>query len=204
MANKDDRRAVQQRFATLDSSDRRAIAKAVNRGQPVDKRKHAPFAVHIAERQMRFWRWSWLIGPVIGLLQVGQLGLVPAIVNALVASAFLGSMSAFFWIRARRSLEANLALSDGKRAAAARPAEPERGKGEKGSRAKRRWWGAKDTRPEPSGRAAAGGGHLPGERPAPSSEGGPGGPDGGQASGAGLPPDRRPYQPRGRKRRGRG
>jgi len=200
VASKDDRRAVQQRFATLDSSERRAIVKAVNRGQPVDKRKHAPFAVHIAERQMRLWRWSWLIGPVVGLLQIGQLGLLPAIINALVASAFLGAMSAFFWIRARRSQQANLALADGKRAAAAKPAEQQRSKE---PRAKRRWWGAKDTRPASSGRAS-GGGHLPGERPAPPSDDDRGGPDGGQASGPDLPPDRRPYQPRGKKRRGRG
>ncbi len=207
MASKDDRRAVQQRFATLDSSDRRAIVKAVNRGRPVDKRKHAPFAVHIAERQMRFWRWSWLIGPVVGLLQIAQMGLAEALVSALVASAFLGSMSAFFWIRARRSLEANQALSDGKRAASARPAEPERRKEDEGPRPRRRWWGAKDTRPEATGRTA-GGGHLPGERPAPSSDGDRGVADGGQGSGPGsgpnLPPDRRPYQPRGKKRRGRG
>ncbi len=203
MASKDDRRAVQQRFAALDTSERRAIAKAVNRGQPVDKRKHAPFAVHIAERQMRFWRWSWLIGPVVGFLQVGQMGLVPAIINALVASAFLGSMSAFFWIRARRSLQANLALSDGKRAAAARPAAPERGK-EREPRTRRRWWGAKDTRPSATGRPS-GGSHLPGERPAPSSGGGrDGGTGSGPGSGPELPPDRRPYQPRGKKRRGRG
>ncbi|MEX2549369.1 MAG: hypothetical protein WD638_04005 [Nitriliruptoraceae bacterium] len=199
MASKDDRRAVQQRFAALDSSERRAIVKAVNRGLPVDKRKHAPFAVHIAERQMRFWRWSWLIGPVVGLLQIGQLGLLPAVINALVASAFLGAMSAFFWIRARRSREANLALSDGKRRAAVRPAEPERSGSPRG---KRRWWGAKDTRPAStsSGRSP-GGGHLPGERPTSSDGGEPGGPHGGQSSGQSLPPDRRPYQPRGKKRR---
>ena len=189
MASKDDRRAVQQRFATLDAIDRRAIVKAVNRGRAVEKRKHAPFAVHIAERQMRFWRWSWLIGPVVGLVQIGQLGVLPAIINAVVASAFLGAMSAFFWIRARRSQEANLALADGKRVPTSRPAEP---RGTSEAQTKRRWWGAKDDR-SPSETRAPDDGHLPGERSAP-----PG------SDGYGMPPERRPYQPRGKTRRGRG
>ncbi|MFP4312569.1 MAG: hypothetical protein ACLFS9_11400, partial [Nitriliruptoraceae bacterium] len=110
MATKDERRERQRRFAMLSAQDRRAIVRSVNRGQPVEQRKHAEHAVHIARRQMRFWRWSWLIGPAVGLVQIGQLGWQVALLNAVVAALALGAMSAFFFLRARRALHANLAL----------------------------------------------------------------------------------------------
>lgn len=199
MASKDDRQALQRRFGALSSADRRAIVRAVNRGRPVEVRKHAPLAVHIANRQMRFWKWSWVIGPAVGLFQIGQLGLAAALINALLATALLGSMSAFFYLRAQRSAQANLALMGGKRPGPGFDApEP----------TKRRWWGGRDTRPAPTSRSD---GHLPGR---PRSKGAAGGGQGEQGGGddaeAGggssapqLPPERRPYQPRGRKRRGR-
>jgi hypothetical protein len=249
VASKDDRQALQRRFGALSSADRRAIVRAVNRGRAVEVRKHAPLAVHIAHRQMRFWKWSWVIGPAVGLLQIGQLGPAAAVLNALLATALLGSMSAFFYLRAQRSARANLALMGGK---GPRPGfdapEPGRRWWQRGGsrddqaatsdrsrartsdrdgaggttgpdRAKRRWWGGRDTRPATTSAnsatgSSAGDGHLPGRPRAPgttSGSDGHGG-DGGQA-GAGtapsrrsepeLPPERRPYQPRGKKRRGR-
>lgn len=208
MSTKDERRERQQRFARLDATERRAIVKAVNRGNPVDNRKHAPLAVHMAQRQMRFWKWSWLIGPAVGLIQINQLGWVAAVINALLASAFLGAMSAFFYLRARRAEEANLALGDRSRPRPRRDAgDGADGGGDpatsrKGERTPRRWWGGRDRRPQPSS-AGRPSGHLPGEAAprGPMDEGGSGAGD----SDAGSPGsgDRRPYQPRGKKRRGR-
>lgn len=220
MSTKDERRERQERFARLDAVERRAIVKAVNRGNPVENRKHAPLAVHIAQRQMRFWKWSWLIGPAVGLVQINQLGLIAAVINALMASAFLGAMSAFFYLRARRAEEANLALSDRKRSAPRR--DDSRGgdraaakgkdtntaadKDAKTERTPRRWWGGRDQRPQTTtGHQPSG--HLPGETPrrrppaqdpAPGSASGDGDPDTSGPTG-----DRRPYQPRGKKRRRR-
>lgn len=213
VSTKDERRERQERFARLDAGDRRAIVKAVNRGRAVETRKHAPLAVHMAQRQMRFWKWSWLIGPAVGLLQIGQLGPVAAVINAVVASAFLGAMSAFFYLRARRAEEANLALTDRTRPAPRREAtQPDARRGEAGSartedaarqRTPRRWWGGRDRRPQTSSGSGSAG-HLPGEAPSPE-------PTDDHAAGGGSdsagPPaagsDRRPYQPRGRKRRRR-
>jgi hypothetical protein len=249
VASKDDRQALQRRFGALSSADRRAIVRAVNRGRAVEVRKHAPLAVHIAHRQMRFWKWSWVIGPAVGLLQIGQLGPAAAVLNALLATALLGSMSAYFYLRAQRSAQANLALMGGK---GPRPGfdapEPGRrwwrrgdpredrdGTSDRGrartadghgastgtgpERAKRRWWGGRDTRPATtSGSSASGGsageGHLPGRPRRPGASGsndGHGGDSGQAGTGTGqsprsepeLPPERRPYQPRGKKRRGR-
>jgi len=235
VASNDDRQELQRRFSGLTSQQRRAVVKAVNRGRAVETRKHAPLAVHIAYRQMRFWKWSWLIGPAVGLLQIGQLGPAAAVVNALLATALLGSMSAFFYLRAQRSARANLELMGGKRPGPGFDRPPPRRFGGRGRRGeaeskggarrddtaparaegtKRRWWGGRDTRPTTSSSpssassAAKGSGHLPGR---------PGGPRGtteqGDADTPGttppqrsqpdLPPDRRPYQPRGKKRRGR-
>ncbi len=257
MASKDDRQALQQRFGALSSTDRRAIVRAVNRGRPVEVRKHAPLAVHIAHRQMRFWKWSWLIGPAVGLLQIGQLGLTAAAVNAVFATALLGSMSAFFYLRAQRSAQANLALMGNKRPGPgfdapepgrrwwrrggadegrgtasdrgrARSSDRSRSSGQDGTsgedgagtrsgRTKRRWWGGRDTRPETTSGSSGGQGHLPGRprRPADTSRDAARDGDSGQAgsgtagtaqprrTGPELPPERRPYQPRGKKRRGR-
>ena len=246
MASNDDRRELQRRFSGLTSQQRRAVIKAVNRGRAVETRKHAPLAVHLANRQMRFWKWSWVIGPAIGLLQIGQLGPAAAVLNALLATALLGSMSAFFYLRAQRSAQANLALMGGKRPGPGfdRPVPRRTGRGGRrgedgdtgGGRrqdagtdgaagTKRRWWGGRDTRPTASsssgGSSSAGGsGHLPsrpGQPGGTDGKGGKGGPGGtpgrDDAASPGstsqqrqqpdLPPDRRPYQPRGKKRRGR-
>jgi hypothetical protein len=228
VASNDDRQELQRRFSGLTSQQRRAVVKAVNRGRAVETRKHAPLAVHIANRQMRFWKWSWVIGPAVGLLQIGQLGPAAAVLNALLATALLGSMSAFFYLRAQRSAQANLALMGGKRLGADfdRPA-PRRvgGRGrrgeedstggarrdnadaDRGERTKRRWWGGRDTRPSPSS-PPGGGGHLPsrpgGQRdPSERSDDDAPGTTPPPRSQTDLPPDRRPYQPRGKKRRGR-
>jgi hypothetical protein len=102
-----DRNEHRRRFAALDVSDRRAIIKAVNRGQAVETRKHAPLAVGVARQQQRFWRWAWVVGPVIGLVQL-RAGWQAALVNGLLGTMFLAALCWFWVSRARRAEEANL------------------------------------------------------------------------------------------------
>jgi hypothetical protein len=170
MTDKQDRRERQRRFAALTGQERRLIVRSVNRGRPVEQRKHAEHAVHISRRQMRFWSVSWLIGPVVGMAQIAQLGRQAAVLNAVVAALALGAMSLFFYLRARRALQANVALLS--RRDAARLGEGDTGQPR----------GGDGHLPRSSGREVA-----RADEPVPPS----------------LPPERRPYQPRGRKRRGK-
>lgn len=224
MAKDEDRHALQQRFSALTAQDRRAVAKAVNRGRAVENRKHAPLAIHIANRQMRFWRWSWLIGPAVGLLQIRQLGPAAAVVNMVMASAALGAMSAFFYLRAQRSAQINAELLP-RRKGPPRPATQSAAGTEPG---RRRWSlrrggrgrdGATGGDGAGKGGSGKGGsaesprprGHLPG-RDGRAAGGASTGEDHGSSSRTPTadeqgdsdapPPVRRPYQPRGRKRRG--
>jgi hypothetical protein len=109
-----DRDEHRRRFAALPFSDRRAIVGAVNRGQLVEKRKHAPLAVVVARRQQRIWRWGWLAGPLIGLTQLG-LGWEAALLNAAVGTLFLGGLARFWYLRATHAEAANLALAEGRK-----------------------------------------------------------------------------------------
>jgi Flp pilus assembly protein TadB len=107
VASVPDRDEHRRRFAALDVSDRRAIIKAVNRGQAVETRKHAPLAVGVARQQQRFWRWAWVVGPVIGVVQL-RAGWQVALVNGLLGTLFLAALCWFWVTRARRAEEANL------------------------------------------------------------------------------------------------
>jgi hypothetical protein len=113
-----DRDEYRRKFASLPFSDRRAIVRAVNRGQLVEKRKHAPLAVVVARRQQRIWRWGWVPAPLIGLLQV-NVGVEAVVLNALVGLLFLGGLSRFSYVRAARAEAANLALAEGRKKDAA-------------------------------------------------------------------------------------
>lgn len=107
MARIPDRDEHRRRFAALDVPERRAIIRAVNKGQAVEPRKHAPLAVGVARQQQRFWRWAWLVGPVIGLVQLRG-GWEVAVVNGAIGTVFLGMICWFWYSRARRAEEANL------------------------------------------------------------------------------------------------
>ncbi len=94
-------------WAKLDFRDRRRIMKAVNRAQALDDPGEARIAVGAARGQQRFWRWSWLIGVPIGLLQYRQ-GTEAMLVNLSVALIILGGMSLLFRRRARKAEQLNL------------------------------------------------------------------------------------------------
>lgn len=191
--SKEERRAAQQRFAQLDGPDRRHVVRSVNRGRAVEERKLAPHAVHVARRQMRFWRWSWLVGPVVVLAQMPQLGWELTALNLLVAGGALGAMSYFFWARSRRAEEANLELVDRRRRRSSATGD--------GAPA-RSWWRRRRSGNAPT---TAGAGHLPGETPPADADQDaiePSDVDDAQQV-PGIDPQRRPYQPRRRKRRDR-
>ena len=111
-------RAINDRFLALPRTERRAVMRAVNRGRAVDDRRHAPLAVGVAQRQQRFWRAAWLMGPTIALAQGALTDLPPEQVLLLAAwgTLVLGAMAWWWWSRARRAELANLAASGGRRA----------------------------------------------------------------------------------------
>ncbi len=110
MARIPDRKEHARRFAELPLADRRKIGRAVNRGQPVEKRAHAVFAVGVARRQQRFWRYAWLLGPVIGLAQLPFVEVEAALFNLAFGTLVLGAMAAYWHWRARQAEAANLKI----------------------------------------------------------------------------------------------
>ena len=109
--SKAEQRERNDRFMRLDRAERRAIMRAVNRGRAVEDRRHAPLAVAVAQRQQRFWRAAWLLGPTIALAQGALTGLPPEQVVLLAAwgTLVLGAMAWWWWSRARRAEFVNLA-----------------------------------------------------------------------------------------------
>ena len=114
---RDEMRARNDRFLRLDRRERRAIMRAVNRGRAAEDRRHAPLAVAVAQRQQRFWRAAWLLGPTIALAQGALTDLPPEQVILLAAwgTLVLGAMAWWWWSRARRAELANLAAAAGRR-----------------------------------------------------------------------------------------
>jgi hypothetical protein len=184
-----DKAEHQRRFAGLELTQRRAIIRAVNRGQVLEDRKLAALAVGVARRQQRFWRVAWLIGPALGVLQLLYTDPQVALINGAVGTVTLGLLSWWWFTRARRAEQLNTELVEG-------------GRGGSRSVGSTRHSGGSETS---AGRPSRSSGHLPGAaRPR-------SGPGSGSGSGTGegtrdgaeavLPPGERPYRPRGRKRR---
>jgi hypothetical protein len=98
---------LRREFAALPLSSRRAVARAVSRGRAVEDRKLAAYAVLIARRQQRLWRWVWLTGPAIGLTQIG-VGLEAAIAAIVVSTVTMGLLARWWYVRAKRAETANL------------------------------------------------------------------------------------------------
>ncbi|MEX0868781.1 MAG: hypothetical protein WD011_03835 [Nitriliruptoraceae bacterium] len=109
---KEERKARHHEFAALPATERREIVRQVNRGEPVTVRRHAPLAIAVAERQVRFWKYAWLLGPVLAVVQllISDEPIV-ALSNGLLGTLVLGGFS-YFWIRrAQRSVRANAAIA---------------------------------------------------------------------------------------------
>ena len=113
---KQDAQRLNERFALLDRSERRAIMRAVNRGLPMERRRDAELAVGVARRQQRFWSRAWLLGPAIALVQaiVTPIGWLEGLLLAAWGTMLLGMMAAWWWTRARRAELENLRAAGGR------------------------------------------------------------------------------------------
>jgi len=136
---------LNERFALLDRSERRAIVRAVNRGEGMEKRRDAELAIGVARRQQRFWTRAWLLGPAIAIVQVLFIPTVTWREGLLLAawgSLLLGLMAAWWWTRARRSEMLNLQVigprgSGGRSRDAGRTASGGAGRGTEGGTRRR-------------------------------------------------------------------
>lgn len=113
MAKIPDAAEHRRQFGTLTAAERRAVVRSVNRGVAVEKRKHAPLAVVAARRQMRLWRWAWVFGALVGIAAWSD-GWMAVLINAVLGMAMLGLVGRFWYTRARRAEQANLAIAEGK------------------------------------------------------------------------------------------
>jgi len=113
---REDARRLNERFALLDRKDRRAIVRAVNRGEGMTKRRDAELAVGVARRQQRFWSRAWLLGPAIALVQVivTPIGWMEGLFLGAWGALLLGMMAAWWWTRARRAEIINLGRVGGR------------------------------------------------------------------------------------------
>ena len=175
---KQDAQRLNERFALLDRTERRAIMRAVNRGLPMERRRDAELAVGVARRQQRFWSRAWLLGPAIALVQalVTPIGWVEGLLLAAWGTVLLGMMAAWWWTRARRAELENLRAIGGRAGRGASSERPSQGTVQRRSRL-------------PGGRAA----------PASADDDRDDGAVGDAQDPAGTTP--RPPRPRGRKRR---
>ncbi len=108
--SRQDARQLNERFALLDRTERRAIMRAVNRGEAMTRKRDAELAVGVARRQQRFWSRAWVLGPSIALLQVllTPIGWMEGLLLAAWGTLLLGMMAAWWWTRARRAELRNL------------------------------------------------------------------------------------------------
>ncbi len=202
MARIPDKDEHQAKLLRLDFKERRAIVRAVNRGRAVENRAHAGLAVGVARRQQRFWKFAWLLGPIIAAVQLIFSDVETAVTNGIIGTVALGMMSAYWLWRAKRSEELNLALLEGRRTTSSRRPPPNADDKptnwtDRFRRSKTPAAATNDT-----ARPAKPRGHLPGEtgpRPSASREHDGAGNERDSASPSGNKP--KPPQPRGKKRR---
>jgi hypothetical protein len=170
---REDARRLNERFALLGRAERRAIVRAVNRGDAMPKRRDAELAIGVARRQQRFWSRAWLLGPAIAVVQVlvTPIGWMEGLLLGAWGAVLLGMMAAWWWTRARRAELKNLEVI-GPRGLRDRPTEVRRTTGQQS--------------------------RLPGRRTSTAPDGAEGAP--GSADDMG-PSMARPPRPRGRKRR---
>ncbi len=109
---REDARRLNERFSMLDRQERRAIVRAVNRGEAMTKKRDAELAIGVARRQQRFWKRAWLLGPAIAVVQVlaTPIGWMEGLLLAAWGAVLLGMMAAWWWTRARRAELLNLAV----------------------------------------------------------------------------------------------
>jgi hypothetical protein len=115
----DDQSAYGAAWSAASFTDRRRITRAINRGEALEDGREAELAVMAARRQVGFWRWGWLIGPAITLLQIGG-DLVVFGISLAMSAVATGTLSWFFLRRARRAETVNIELAERSAAKAAK------------------------------------------------------------------------------------
>lgn len=95
-----------QLWAKLAPADRRRIMRSVTRGQGLTNRREARLGVGVARQQQRYWRYAWLIGPAMGLIQLPDP--VGVAITALLGILTMGGLSVFRIRRATAAEAANL------------------------------------------------------------------------------------------------
>lgn len=93
-------------WGRLGFADRRRILKAVARGEGMTDRREARVAVGVARQQQRYWRWAWLFGPAMGLVQIPAWSAVA--VTAVLGALLMGGLSVHRSRRAAAAEQANL------------------------------------------------------------------------------------------------
>jgi hypothetical protein len=126
--SREESRQLNERFALLGRAERRAILRAVNRGEAMPRRKDAALAIGVARRQQRFWSRAWLLGPGIALVQVlaTPINWLEGLFLAAWGALLLGLMAAWWWTRARRAELMNLRVVGVGRVGTSLTAEDER------------------------------------------------------------------------------
>lgn len=99
-------------WASLAMADRRRIMRTITRGVAVDHRRDAALAIGAAQQQKFFWKWAWGLGPMLGLVLIGQPWIQIA-VNVVLSTGLIVALSRWRWVRADRSQRANIELLEG-------------------------------------------------------------------------------------------
>ncbi|MFO8075849.1 MAG: hypothetical protein ACQETV_02990 [Actinomycetota bacterium] len=107
--------AFRDAWTKLDKDARRRVRRAINRGQAVETRKEARVAVGMARSQLRFWRWGWMVGPVVVFALTLAQGIEVAVFNTLIVTVVVAGMALFFRRRALRAEARNLEVVERKR-----------------------------------------------------------------------------------------
>lgn len=112
MARIPDKDEFQDLWSDLDTTDRRAIVRAVSRGEPVRQRSHARLAVVRARQQQTYWKYAWLAAPAVSLFALGS-GWQVVLVQAVLLTSILGGFARWRYRRAVAAEEANVGRVEG-------------------------------------------------------------------------------------------
>lgn len=99
-------------WASLSMADRRRIMRTISRGVAVDHRRDALLAIGAAQQQKFFWKWAWGLGPMLGLVLIGQ-PWIQIVVNVVLSTGLIVALSRWRWLRADRAQRADVELLEG-------------------------------------------------------------------------------------------
>jgi hypothetical protein len=101
-----DQKTFQQTWQAMTWGQRREVLRTVNKGQAMRRRKDARLAVMVARQQQRYWRWAWVLAPLVALILWPNW--VAIAVNAVLVALVMGGFAWFRFRRASESERANL------------------------------------------------------------------------------------------------